>query len=106
MGRYRIKISSAWYSEDYIILRYSTNGIFWKSVKYCKEEILEGWYYMETKVNHFNDAKDLLQEFNSLEKVKQYEANERAKLKKYNAETTERRRLHKEKRKNIYTQYG
>lgn len=106
MGRFRIKISSSCFSEDYIVLRYSTNGIFWKSVKCCKEEILENWYYMVTMTSHFTDAKHLLQKFNTLEKIKQYEADEVAKLKRYNADIRERRRKHKENRKNIYKQYG
>ena len=106
MGRFRIKISNSWFSDDFIVLRYSTNGIFWKSVKCCKHEILENWYYMETQTSHFSNAKHLLEKFNTLEKVKQYEANELASLKKFNAEITERRRRHKENLKNIYKQYG
>lgn len=106
MSRFRIKISSSWFSEDFIVLRYSTNGIFWKSIKCCEEGILENWYYMVTMTSHFSNAEHLLKKFNTLEKVKQYEADEIAKLKKYNADIRERRSKHKENRNNVYKKYG
>lgn len=106
MGRFRIKIRSSWFSEDWIVLRYSTNGIFWKSVKEYDYDILDKWCYMSTKISGFGNAKYLLEKFNTLKKVKQYEAKQRDKVNKHNAEISERNKKHKENLKNIYKQYG
>lgn len=106
MGRFRIKISSSWFSSDYIVLRYSTNGIFWKSVKEYEYDILDRRCYIVTKISHFSNAKHLLQKFNTLEKVKQYEAEQRSKVRKHNKEISERNRKHEENRKMVYEQYG
>ena len=106
MGRFRIKIRSTWFSEDYIVLRYSTNGIFWKSIKEYEYDLLDKWCYMVTKKSHFSNAKHLLQKFNTLEKIKQYEAEQRDKVRKHNKEISEKHRKHKENRNNVYKQYG
>jgi hypothetical protein len=106
MVRFRIKIRSTWFSEDYIVLRYSTNGIFWKSIKEYEYDSLDEWCYMVTKESHFSNAKHLLQKFNTLEKIKQYEAEQRDKVRKHNKEISEKNRKHKENRNNVYKQYG
>ena len=61
---------------------------------------------MVTKTAYFTEAKDLLQQFDSIEKVKQYEAYELARLRCCNKDIAERRKQHKETVKNIYKQYG
>lgn len=106
MGRFRIKISSSWFSDDLIVLRYSTNGIFWKNIKEYDYDILDKWCYMSTKTSSFGNAKYLLEKFNTLEKIKQYEAEQRDKVNKHNDEISDKNRKHKENRKNIYKQYG
>lgn len=106
MGKFEIKIRPSWFSNDVIVLRYSTNGIFWKSVKCCEYGILENWYYMKTMTSHFSNAKYLLQKFDTLEKVKKFEASELASLKKLNNSIADRNRKHKEERKSIYKQFG
>jgi len=106
MGRFRIKISSSWFSDDYIVLRYSTNGLFWKSIKEYDYDVLDKWCYMSTKTSHFTNAKHLLEKFNTIDKVKQYEAEQRDRVRKHNAEISEKNRKHKENRRNIYKQYS
>lgn len=106
MGKFRIKIRSSWFSKDYIVLRYSTNGIFWKSVKEYKYDLLDNWCYMTTMVSSFKNAKYLIEKFNTLEKVKQYEAEQRDKVLKHNKEISDRNRKHEENRNNVYKKYG
>lgn len=106
MGKFRIKIKSAGFSKDYIVLRYSTNGIFWKSVKEYEYDLLDNWYYMTTKIRHFSNAEHLLKKFSTLEKIKQFEAEQKDIVRKLNAEISERNRKDKENRKSIYRRYG
>lgn len=106
MGQFRIKISNSWFSSDYIVLRYSTNGIFWKNIKEYKYDLLDEWCYMVTKRSHFRNAKHLIQEFSTLEKIKQYEAKQRDRVRNHNEEISERDRKYRENRRNVYKQYG
>jgi hypothetical protein len=104
MGKFRIKIKSSWFSEDYVELRYSTNGIFWQSVK-CYEETCEACY-MSTMTVHFRNAKELLSRFNSIEDVKRFEEDDRARVMKRNSEIEKSNRMHKEERANVYKQFS
>ena len=106
MGKFRIKISSSWFSEDYIVLKYSTNGIFWKSIKCYDYDILDKWCYMSTKTSHFSNAKDLISKFKTIEDVKRYEEEERQRVIKHNTEISERNKRHKEERNNVYRQFS
>ena len=106
MGKFKIKIASSWFSEDFIVLKYSTNGIFWKSVKSYDYDILDEWCYMLTKTTHFSNAETELSKFKTLEDVKRYEEAEREKVIKHNSEISEKNKRHKEKRNNIYKQYS
>lgn len=76
MGRFRTKIRKSWFSDDFIVLKYSTNGIFWKSVKTCEQDILDRYWYIEERTAKLHDAESLIKEFNTLKKVKEYEANQ------------------------------
>lgn len=106
MGKFRIKISSSWFSEDYIVLKYSTNGIFWKKVREYEYDIMDEWCYMSTKTSHFSNAKELLSKFKTIEDVKRYEEEERRKVIKHNAEISERNKRHKEELNNVYRQFS
>ena len=106
MGKFRIKISSSWFSEDYIVLKYSTNGIFWKSIKCYYYDMLDKWCYMSTKTSHFSNAKDLLSKFKTIYDVKRYEEEERQRVIKHNAEISEENKRHKEERNNVYRQFS
>ena len=106
MGKFRIKISPWWASADYIVLKYSTNGIFWKSVKCYNYDIVDKWCYMSTKISPFNMAETLLSKFKTIDDVKIYEEKERQKVIKHNSEISERNRKHKEKRDNVYRQFS
>jgi hypothetical protein len=106
IGGFKIKIASSWFSEDYIVLKYTTNGIFWKKVKEYEYDILDKWCYMTTKTSSFDNAKYLLEKFNTLEKVKQYEDEQRGRVRKHNVEISAKNKKHKDKRQEIYKQYS
>jgi hypothetical protein len=105
-GRFRIRISSSWFSNDFIVLRYSTNGIFWKSVKEYEYDSYYEWCYMVSLTRRFQESEYLLEKFNTLEKIKQYESKQREKVKNENAKISDKNRKNKENRKNIYKKYG
>jgi hypothetical protein len=106
MGKFRIKISSSWFSEDYIVLKYSTNGIFWKTIKCYDYEISDNWCYMSTKIGHFSNAKELISKFKTIEDVRKYEEEERRRVIKHNQEISDRNKKHKEERNNVYRRYS
>ena len=106
MGKFRIKISSSWFSKDFIVLRYSTNGIFWKSIKCYHYDISEKWCYMSTKTSHFSDAKYLLSKFKTIQDVKRYENQERQRVIRHNAEISEINKNNKDKRDKVYSQFS
>lgn len=106
MGKFRIKIKPTWFSKDFIVLRYSTNGIFWKSVKTYEYDTLSNKCYMVSKVSSFKNTEYLLKEFNTLEKVKKYESEQRDKVRKHNKEIKEKNRIHRKKRSQIYKKYS
>ena len=106
MGRFRIKIQSSWYSKDRIVLRYSTNGVLWKTIKQCEYEMFEEIYVMTNKTTHFSQAECLLQKFNTIEKVKKYDAIEKQATIKFNLEISNKNKKNKEDRIEIYKKYS
>ena len=81
-------------------------GIFWKSIKEWEYDVERKRCYMKTKISSIKNAKYYLKRFDTLEKIKQYESEQKNKVRKHNAEIADRNRKHKEYRKNTYKQYG
>jgi len=106
MGKFRIKISSSWYSKDYIILKYSINGFFWKAVKKAEYDILDNWYYMVNLSSHFSNAENLLNKFNSLDKIKKHKEEANGIITQLNRGITEMNERHNKNRRNAYKQFG
>lgn len=79
MGRFRVKISTTWYSNEYIYLKYSTNGIFWKTIKCYKYDPLDG-VYMGRLESHISNAESLITKFNTLEKVLSFQDKEKERV--------------------------
>ena len=103
--KFRIKISRTWFSEDYIVIKYKT-GIFWKTIKEYKYDVLYKCCYMVEKISHFSNAKSLLSQFKTIDDVEKYEEEEKQKVIKHNQEISEKNKKHKEERDNIYKQYS
>jgi hypothetical protein len=106
MGKFRIKISSSWFSKDFIVFKYSTNGIFWKSIKCYDYDIINEWCYMSIKTSPFSYAKEFISKFKTIEDVRKYEEKERQQVIKHNQEISDRNKKHIEERNNIYKQYS
>ena len=106
MGKFRIKISPASWSRDFIILKYSTNGIFWKTIKECEYDILDEWCYMVPKIHNFKNAEYLLEKFKSLDNVLRFESEELLKVINHNKDITERKRRHEKEREDVYRRFS
>jgi hypothetical protein len=105
-GYFKIKISSLWYSEDYIKFKYTTNGIFWKNVKCCVYSPLDECYFMSNKTCHFRYAKNFLSKFKTLDDVKRYEDVEKEQVIKHNNNISENNKRYKEERNNVFKKYS
>jgi len=106
MGKFRIKISSSWFSKDYVKLKYTTNGIFWKTIKCCDRDLLDNRCYMITKTVHFSNVKEVLSRFKTIDDVISFEQKEREKVIKHNREISCMNKKHKEKRNEVYKKYS
>lgn len=106
MGKFRIKISPTWFSSDYVIFKYSTNGIFWKTIKEYTYNSLHEWCYMETMTTSFHNAEFVLNNFKTLEDVIKFEAEERILVNNKNKEFAEKTKRKEEEKSNIYKKYS
>lgn len=106
MGKFRIKISSTWFSEDYIVLKYSTNGIFWKTIREYEYDSLAKWCYMNAKIISFSSAEYVLNKFKTLEDVIKFEDEQRMLVNTQNKEISERNKKHKKERDDVYKKYS
>ncbi len=104
--KFKIKISSTSFSQDYCIIKYTTNGIFWKSIKHYEYDVLDKWCYMTTEIIHFSNAKDFLSKFKTIEDVKKYEEKELLRVIGQNKEISERNKKHNAERNNVYKLYS
>lgn len=103
---FKRKIKKTWFSDDFINLRYTTNGIFWKNLKTCEYFTIEDYYEMVDKIFSVDNAKYIFEEFDTIEKIRQYEADNKNKVVKLNKQISERKKIKEEKKKNIYKKYG
>jgi len=89
MGKFRIKISTYGFSDDFVKFRYTTNCVFWKNVKGYKYDILENHCHMTTKIIHFRDAENFLSKFKAIEDVIEYEKKEKQRVIEHNKEISD-----------------
>jgi len=106
MGKFRIKISSSWFSDDFIILKYSTNGLFWKKIYQYEYDSLDNWCYMVIKTEHYKNAEYLLSKFKSIDDIIKYEEEERKKGVEHNNQISKRNKKLKEDKQKIYQKFG
>lgn len=106
MGRFRIKIRGCWFSKDFTEVRYSTNGLFWKGVKECKYDTINQSYRMETKIIHFSDVEEFMNQIDTIEKVNKYESEQRDNVIKYNKKIIEEEINNEKKRRYVYKQHS
>lgn len=106
MGKFRIKIAASWFSNDYFVLKYSTNGIFWKTIKCYEYYNFEGWAYMVDLTINFKNVKNILNDFKTLDDVKNFELEQKQKVIKKNNEIEKQNIIHKKERDAVYKQFS
>lgn len=100
---FKLKIVSSWFSEEYVVFKYTTNGIFWKKIYCCQPPFLDLLEYNYTweplsfplGSGNFEYEKEM---FSTIEKIKEYEENEWKKYVKGNESLKRQRKEYKEKR--------
>lgn len=105
MGKFRIKVVSWWASDDYVQLKYSTNGIIWRKVNSCTREILNNRYYMRPLTISYKDAERTVAKFQSIDDIRKYEQDEKDKLMKYNAEIDAHNKRKKAEKEAVYKKF-
>jgi len=106
MGRFRIRIAPTWFSDDYVYLKYSNNGVFWKTVKGYTEDRLDKWCYWEKKAVKLTDAEHWISRFKTIDEVKIFEEEQLKLGIDRNKELSEEARRKQKEKDKIYKLYG
>lgn len=106
MGKFRIKVIAWWVSDDYVQLKYSTNGIIWRKIRYSERDILDNWYYMKPLKISYKDAERTVAKFQSLDDIRKYEQIEKDILVKCNAEIDANNKRIKAEKKEVYKRFN
>ena len=106
MRKFRIKIRAWWASSDFVTIVYSTNGIFWKKIRKCERDVMDGWYYMTPLVIHFTNAGSVLKDFPTLESVLKYDTEQRKKVNSYNNDVLDFQKRKDEEKNKIYNKFS
>jgi len=102
MGKFKIKITQWWASENYVHIIYSTNGIFWHKIKNCEYDFSDEIYYMTPICISFDKCESLLQSFNCLDDIKKYEQEEKDRMIYCNNQIYKKRKQKQDELKSIY----
>lgn len=106
MGKFRIKVIAWWASDDYVQLKYSTNGIIWRKIRHSERDILDNWYYMKPLKISYKDAERTVAKFQSLDDIRKYEQIEKDKVTQYNAEIDANNKRIKAEKKEVYKRFN
>lgn len=106
MSNFKTKICSWWVSDDYVILKYKVNFFFWKTLKRCEKDLLDGNYYIVDYVTHFTNSEFVINKFKSLQDIKNYEAEQLRFLIENNKEVKRKRNEIKNMKNEIFKKYG
>lgn len=106
MWKFRIKISSSWFSNDYVSFKYTTNGIFWKRVRTYEYDVLDKWCYMTTLYKQIKYVEDTMSQFKTLDDIKKYEAEQLQRVIKRNNEIAESNKKSSAKKSEIYNKFS
>lgn len=106
MGKFRVKIVPTWFSDTYAILKYSTNGIFWKKLYTYDYDILDEWCYMSPRTFHFSNSESVIKQFKSIEDILRYEKEQELKVIAHNKEISKLNKEIKKSKQDIYKKYG
>jgi hypothetical protein len=106
MNKFKVKISPTYYSDDYFVLKYTTNGIFWRTLRHYEFDIMVERAYMVKKSWHYTDAKYVISEFKTLDDIKKYEEKELKQVKIENEARDKKNKENKINKRKIYKKYG
>lgn len=106
MGRFRIKITPWWASNEYVHFKYSTNGFIWHKIYSREYDILSNKYYMKPLIAGYDNAERIISKFNTLDDVRNYEQEEEQKMISHNNNVDAKRKWHEAKRKAVYKKFG
>ncbi len=106
MGKFRIKITPWWASDDWAQFKYSTNGLFWKRIYSSEYNILDERYYMTPLTTHYSSSESTMLQFNSIEDVRKYETEQSAIVNRENARIREYERQEEVKKNAFYKRFG
>lgn len=73
MGKFRIKIASSWFSDEFVIYKYSENGIIWHKILTSEFDILDKRWYMKTLTTSYRSSESIINKFKTLDDVHKYE---------------------------------
>lgn len=78
---FKLKIAPTWFSDDFVCFKYTRNGVFWHTIKCCKNPFLNSLNYnyeFGTLTYPLDDGNFEYEKekFSTYEKVKAFEAAE------------------------------
>jgi len=106
MGRFRIKITPWWASNDWVQFKYSTNGIIWRKIHTLEYDYIVQWYFMVPLKISFQNAEQYINKFSSIEAIREYERIEREKCDYQNNIIEQGNKMKAAERKSIYNRFG
>jgi len=103
---FKIKVVESWFSDKYVCFRYSANGGFsWKTINYAMPPFLNhidyDWEYKSFAVSLDRYIESTLRNFNTYQKIIDYEKDQFKKYKQGNVDVQNERINIKLKRKNL-----
>jgi hypothetical protein len=103
---FKIKICRSWFSDKFAVIRYSTNGIFWHTIKEYDYDYVEERPYFSNMLIYISDVPNVISRFKSLADIKNFEDEELKRVINHRKEISARNKKEKEQIKNIYKKYS
>jgi len=77
---FKIKVVESWFSNEYVIFEYSANGGFtWKTIHYASPPNVfqeDSWEYKNLTFSLDENVKNILENFNTYQKIIDYEKDQ------------------------------
>ena len=106
MGKFRLKIVESSFSKDYVYFKYTTNGIFWKTIKNYEYVSLDEYCYMVPLLKKFTEVEHYFNKFKTLDDIVKFEELEFKKVVKHNTQINHLKNESTKKRDEIYKKYS
>ena len=103
---FKTKISQSNLDNNHVVIKYTTNGLFWKAVRNCSYDPIKEKCVMETTTVHFRDAEKALSAFKTIEDINRYEQIEKQRADNINLQKKEADLKQKADKKAIYKRFA